>query len=310
MAHVLQERGAVAHVLQERGAVAHVLQERGAVAHVSTGMGVGKHAYSAPRPEEEELFAPRRNTTSILEKISLAPHLNLSAQKVTINSPIVTTAPAVSVCYVCRGQGHTSSCCYYATIHQVKLRPVWCGATEQARREMWIKSGTLGPYPFQTSPPFARLPNPSATNEVQTYITFQRFSHEPQTYGECPVADQLPVVIWGRMLSCHGGHMGEDAQLPVVIYFSRVSINVMFQFVLEFEKIHQVSHLLIFIFKILLIFSRAMLLNQCGHFFLLAWPATTLKLYLLLKNEERSPPRWLKGQSDRCDFGSRGRAQQ
>ena len=55
----------------------------------------------APRPAEE-LFAPRRNTASILEQISFAPNMNLSAQRVMINTPIVTTAPAVLVCYVCR----------------------------------------------------------------------------------------------------------------------------------------------------------------------------------------------------------------
>ena len=134
----------------------------------------------APRPEEEELFAPRRNTSSILEQISLTPHLNLSAQKVTINSPMVTTAPAVSVCYVCRGQGHTASCCFFAAIHPVKLRPVWCGAAEQARRQMWLNSGDRGPYMFATSPPFALLPNPSAENITQTNISFSGQTHYPE----------------------------------------------------------------------------------------------------------------------------------
>ena len=131
----------------------------------------------APTHHQEEFLAPRRNTASILEQLTLAPHLNLSAQRVTINSPIVTTAPAASVCYVCRGQGHTASCCFFAAIHQVKLRPVWCGETEQARREAWMKSGTLGPYPYQLSPPFAAMRTPSAEQPTQTNISFA---------GHCP----------------------------------------------------------------------------------------------------------------------------
>ena len=111
----------------------------------------------APMPEQ----APRRNTPSILEAISFAPpfapNMNLSAQRVTITSPIVTTEPAAKVCYVCRMQGHTASCCNFAAINQVTLRPMFCGPEEQARRQRWFTSGTHGPYPFSTSPPFARL---------------------------------------------------------------------------------------------------------------------------------------------------------
>ena len=140
-------------------------------------------------PQHQEILAPRRNTASILEQMTLAPNLNMSAQRVTINSPIVTTAPAASVCYVCRGQGHTASCCFFAAIHQVKLRPVWCGATEQARREAWIKSGTQGPYPFQMSPPFAPLHTPSAETPTQTNISFAGHNHYPE-----PVPDDDETV--------------------------------------------------------------------------------------------------------------------
>ena len=124
-----------------------------------------------------------------MEQMTLAPNLNLSAQRVIINSPMVTTAPAASVCYVCRGEGHTASCCFFAAIHQVKLRPVWCGAIEQARREAWIQSGTLGPYPFQMSPPFAAMRTPSAEKPTQTNISFAGYCDYPE-----PVPDDDETV--------------------------------------------------------------------------------------------------------------------
>ena len=132
-----------------------------------------------PAPIPQEQLLPRRNTPSILEQMTLAPTLNMSAQRVTINSPIVTTTPAALVCYVCRLQGHTASRCFFAAIDQVMLRPVFCGPAEQARRRLWLQSGNHGPYPFSTSPPFARLPEPSAETESQTPISFAGFSEVP-----------------------------------------------------------------------------------------------------------------------------------
>ena len=107
--------------------------------------------------------------------------LNMTANRVIINSAIVTTERAVTECYVCRGQGHTASCCHFATIHQSKLRPVWCGAAEQARRERWVSGGTSGQYPFQTSAPYAAVPNQSIEAEAQTMITFQGYNDVPET---------------------------------------------------------------------------------------------------------------------------------
>ena len=142
----------------------------------------------------------RVGTPTLLNEMREQP-VTMTANRVTINSPIVTTEPRPPKCYICRQDGHTASCCYYSTVDQMRLRPVWCGAQEQARRSEWISSFQRGPYPFNTSAPF--LPLRGIGRETQydaADYTTQQMSQETNDGWEQQQSKEALLLEEGQRL--------------------------------------------------------------------------------------------------------------